>query len=274
MTKGTKYEAGTKQPDILQTETEDVKNYGARTRQTNCIQNGAEGAIKQIDIMQDKTEGIKNVVQPARYTIPYHYQERLATHLRKLEAVGVAEGVNPVEPNEYNAILEKKMQGSIHMNIDARPCNKGAKHTRYLQDENEGDKNYEDETKKINFLQVETEDAKHKEASSTRPRPSVARTTRSRRRLTSTRPRKMSLSTRPGRSRMTSSRTRPREPNTRPRPRVARTTRSRPTGSRPRPGASRTSRSWGGEDDKGDEKAGDVIFTDQYRCFIITDQYR
>ena len=29
-------------------------------------------------------DGFKSV-QPARYPVPYHYQERLATHLKKLE---------------------------------------------------------------------------------------------------------------------------------------------------------------------------------------------
>ena len=73
-------------------------------------------------------------VQPARYPVPYHYQERLATHLRKLEAEGVVEKVNPAEPIDCIlniAISEKKTLGSIRMNIDARPYNKGAKHTRY-----------------------------------------------------------------------------------------------------------------------------------------------
>ena len=116
--------------------------------------------------MQDETEGVKNTVKPARYTVPYHYQERPATHLRKLKAVGVVEKVNPAEPDNCilnNAISEKKTQGSIRMNIDARPYNKGAKHTRYLQDETEGDENYEAGTKKTDFLQAKTEVAKHKD---------------------------------------------------------------------------------------------------------------
>ena len=64
----------------------------------------------------------------------YHYQERLATHLRKLEAEGVVERVKPAEPVDCIlniAILEKKTLGSVRMNIDPRPYNKGAKHTRY-----------------------------------------------------------------------------------------------------------------------------------------------
>ena len=73
------------------------------------------------------------LLQPARYPVPYHYHERLVTHLRKLEAEGVVERVNPAEPVDCIlniAISEKKTQGSICMNIDARPYNKGAKHTR------------------------------------------------------------------------------------------------------------------------------------------------
>ena len=40
-------------------------------------------------------------VQPARYTTPHHYQERLATHLRKLEAEGVVErAADPTQAGE------------------------------------------------------------------------------------------------------------------------------------------------------------------------------
>ena len=73
-------------------------------------------------------------VQPARYPVPYHYQERLGTHLKNLKAEGVIERVNPAEPVDCIlniAISEKKTQGSMRMNIDARPYNKGAKQTRY-----------------------------------------------------------------------------------------------------------------------------------------------
>ena len=58
----------------------------------------------------------------------------MASHLRKLEAEGVVEKVNPAEPIDCIlniAISEKKTLGSIQMNIDARPYNKGAKHTRF-----------------------------------------------------------------------------------------------------------------------------------------------
>ena len=73
-------------------------------------------------------------MQPARYPVPYHYQERLEVHLKKLKKKGVIEKVNPAESVDCilnTAISEKKTQGSIRMNINARPYNKGAKHTRY-----------------------------------------------------------------------------------------------------------------------------------------------
>ena len=73
-------------------------------------------------------------VQPARYPVAYHYQEGLVMHLKKIEAEGVIERVNPAEPVDCIlniAISEKKTQGSLRMNINSRPYNKGAKHTRY-----------------------------------------------------------------------------------------------------------------------------------------------
>ena len=68
-------------------------------------------------------------VQPARYPVPYHYQERLTTHLKKLKKEGVVEDVNPAEPTDCIlniAISEKKTRGTIRMNINARPISKGA----------------------------------------------------------------------------------------------------------------------------------------------------
>jgi hypothetical protein len=53
--------------------------------------------------------------------------------LEKLEAEGVIKKVNPAEPGDCIlniAISEKKAQGKIRRNIDTRPYNKGAKHTR------------------------------------------------------------------------------------------------------------------------------------------------
>ena len=72
--------------------------------------------------------------QPAHYPVPYHYQDRLGVHLKKLTKEDIIEDVHPAEPVDCIlnlAISEKKTQGSIRMNIDARPYNKGAKHTKY-----------------------------------------------------------------------------------------------------------------------------------------------
>jgi hypothetical protein len=91
------------------------------------------GRMKVEEVKLRYEDGFKPV-QPARYPVPYHYQERLATNLRKLKAEDVIERVNPAEPVDCIlniAISEKKAQGSIYMNVDARPYNKGAKHTRY-----------------------------------------------------------------------------------------------------------------------------------------------
>ena len=88
---------------------------------------GKEEAVRIINrykgpVFTDKVGKMKIEVKyeagfkPARYPVPYHYQERLATHLRKVEAEGVVEKVNLVEP--INCILniaisEKKTLGSI-----------------------------------------------------------------------------------------------------------------------------------------------------------------
>jgi hypothetical protein len=89
------------------------------------------GRMKVEEVRLRYEEGFK-LVQPARYQVPYHYQERLEVHLKKLEKEGVIEKVNPAEAVDCIlniAISEKKAQGCIRMNIDARPYNKGAKHT-------------------------------------------------------------------------------------------------------------------------------------------------
>ena len=91
------------------------------------------GKMKVAPVELKYEAGFK-AVQPARYPVPYHYQERLATHLKKLEKEGVIEKVNLAETTDCIlniAISEKKTLGSIQMNIDARPYNKVAKHTRY-----------------------------------------------------------------------------------------------------------------------------------------------
>ena len=66
------------------------------------IVNGYKGSVFTDRVGKMKMEAVElkfedrfKPVQPARYPVPYHYQERLATHLRKLEAEGVVEKVNP-----------------------------------------------------------------------------------------------------------------------------------------------------------------------------------
>ena len=66
--------------------------------------------------------------------MPYHYQDRLGVHLKKLKKKGIIEDVNPAEPIDCIlnvAISEKKTKGTIRMNMDARPMNKGTKHSKY-----------------------------------------------------------------------------------------------------------------------------------------------
>ena len=54
--------------------------------------------------------------QLAKYPVAHH-QERLATHLKKLEAEDVIERVNPAEPIDciLNIAISKKVQGSIRI---------------------------------------------------------------------------------------------------------------------------------------------------------------
>ena len=73
-------------------------------------------------------------IQPPQYPIPYHYRERTEEHIKKLKREGVIEDVDPSEPIDCvlnTTISEKKTAGAIRMNIDARPMNVGAKHTKY-----------------------------------------------------------------------------------------------------------------------------------------------
>ena len=124
----------TERPPLLR-----VKTKGKE--EANQIVNRYKGPVFMDRVGRMIVEAVKiryedgfKPVQLARYPVPYHYQERLAIHLRKLEAEGVVKRVNPAEPVDCIlniAISEKKTQGSIRMNIDARPYNKGAKHTRY-----------------------------------------------------------------------------------------------------------------------------------------------
>ena len=52
----------------------------------------------KMEVVEFKYKDRFKPVQLARYPVPYHYQERLATHLRKLEAEGMVERVNLAEP--------------------------------------------------------------------------------------------------------------------------------------------------------------------------------
>ena len=76
-------------------------------------------------------------IQPPRFAVPYHYQERLSErlskHLEKLSEDGVIEDVDPREPIDciLNIALSEKNNMDIRINIDARPLNKGAKMTKY-----------------------------------------------------------------------------------------------------------------------------------------------
>ena len=56
---------------------------------------------KKIEEVELRYEEGSKPFQPARYSVPHHYQERLATHLRKLEAKGAVEHVaDPTQGGE------------------------------------------------------------------------------------------------------------------------------------------------------------------------------
>ena len=91
------------------------------------------GHVKTRPVVLQYEENFKPI-QPPRYPVPYHYQEKIAEHLRKLKKEGVIEDVDPAESVDCVlniAVSEKRIQGAIRMNIDARPLNVGAKHTKY-----------------------------------------------------------------------------------------------------------------------------------------------
>ena len=52
------------------------------------------GLMKVEEVKLRYEEGFKPV-QPARYQVPYHYQDRLERHLIKLEKEGMIERMNP-----------------------------------------------------------------------------------------------------------------------------------------------------------------------------------
>ena len=109
--------------------------------------------------------------QPPRYSVPYHYQDKLAAHLQQLTKEGVIEDVHPAEPIDCIlnlSISEKKTKGSIRMNIDARPLNKGAKHTKYhvplpqeVRHQLEGARVYSELDMGNAFHQVPLQDSSH-----------------------------------------------------------------------------------------------------------------
>ena len=86
--------------------------------------------VKPVELQYEKDF---SPVQPARYPVPHHYRERLSNHLGKLRNEGVIEDVNPAEPIDciLNIAISEKKNSQIRMNIDARPINVGAKHTKY-----------------------------------------------------------------------------------------------------------------------------------------------
>lgn len=67
---------------------------------TRPVLKDKEGKRKK-EVRELKYENGTTQVQPARYTTPHHYQERLATHVRKLEAEGVVErAADPTQAGE------------------------------------------------------------------------------------------------------------------------------------------------------------------------------
>ena len=90
------------------------------------------GKVKVKPVKLEYEQGFRPV-QPPRFAVPYHYQDRLSKHLQKLREDGVIEDVDPREPIDciLNIALSEKKNKDIRMNIDARPLNKGAKMTRY-----------------------------------------------------------------------------------------------------------------------------------------------
>ena len=91
------------------------------------------GLVKVRPVKLEYEKGF-DPAQPPRYPIPYHYRDRVSSHLDKLRSEGVIEDVNPSEPIDIilnTTISEKKTAREIRMNIDARPLNLGAKHTKY-----------------------------------------------------------------------------------------------------------------------------------------------
>lgn len=100
---------------------------------TGSVMSDRIGCMKTTPVKLQYQQGF-TPTQPPRYPVPFHYRERVTAHLKKLKSEGIIEDVDPAEPTDCIlnlAISEKKTAGAIRMNIDARPINIGAKHTKY-----------------------------------------------------------------------------------------------------------------------------------------------
>ena len=111
------------------------KQEAARIAQvyTGTVLTARTGLMKTRPVKLQYEEGFKPV-QPPRYPVPFHYRERLSAHLEKLRTENIIEDVDPAEPVDCIlnvTISDKKTPNEIRMNIDARPINQGAKHTKY-----------------------------------------------------------------------------------------------------------------------------------------------
>ena len=74
-------------------------------------------------------EGFKPV-QPDRHPVPYHYQERLTTIIKQFHKDDNIQKVDTEDNIDCIlnvSISEKRTQGGIQMDIDARLLNEGAK---------------------------------------------------------------------------------------------------------------------------------------------------
>ena len=111
------------------------KNEAVRIAQiyTGSVLTPRTGCMKTKPIKLQYEAGFKPT-QPPRYPVPYFYRERLSSHLNKLRSENIIEDVDPSEPIDCIlnvTISDKKTPNEIRMNIDARPINVGAKHTKY-----------------------------------------------------------------------------------------------------------------------------------------------
>ena len=73
------------------------------------------GKVRVKPVKLEHEQGFRPV-QPPRFAVPYHYQERLSKHLEKLREDGVIEDVDPREPIDciLNIALSEKKQGHPH----------------------------------------------------------------------------------------------------------------------------------------------------------------